>query len=302
MKYDYKDVVRLSQGNYTSIIQAVTNLPDETFNKKGQPCPMCGGKDRFRYTDRSGEGAYVCRGCGGGSGIDLMMKSTGMEFSDVIDATGDFLSLIPIEQREIKRSKAVAQAALPSYYESREEDAETLLSNCIGSGVGEWMKKNSVTKLEFPLVDESTAVIPIHNGFGHLSNAATIHPDGDITYCEKFTYGGFALFGDDVGKHRYMCVDLIDALIVHEYTGSQVLWIGKIENYDAVFSTMSEDDKTRICGACNWVLDEFQNINACNIKMILPPQGRSIQSARKLTRYLYIPEVFLKSSEHGFEF
>lgn len=307
MKYDYKEVIRQLQGNYTDAIQTICSLPDEVFNKKGQPCPMCGGKDRFRYTDRNGEGAYVCRHCGGGSGIDLIMNSTGMEFAEVIDAAGDYLMMIPVEKREINRSKAVAKAAMPSYSESHEEDAGTLLSTCINSGVGEWMKINAVTKLEFPLLNKFDSVIPITDNFGNKVNAATILKNGDILYCGQFTYGGFALFGEDKGKHRYMCVDLIDALIVQEYTGAQVLWIGRPENYYAVFKTLTVEERERICGACNWLLDEFADISGLlkkegSVKVILPPQGRSIQSSRKLTRYLYDPEVFLKNSEHGFEF
>lgn len=307
MKYDYKDVLMKSVGNYQPIIQAITNLPDTVFNKKGQPCPMCGGKDRFRYTDRSGEGAYVCRGCGGGSGIDLIMKSTGMEFGEVIDSAGDYLMMIPVKQREINRTRAIAKAAMPSYAKMHEDDANTLLSKCVDSGIGYWLKLNSVTKLEFPLLNKADSVIPIVDNIGTVINAALVQIDGQIQYCGQFTYGGFGLLGDDNGKHRYMCVDLIDALIVHEYTGSQVLWVGRIENYHPVFNSLNEDEKARMCAASNWLLDEFQNINGLlrkydSVKVILPPQGRSIQSSRKLTRYLYDPEVFLKNSEHGFEF
>ena len=30
---------------------------------------MCGGKDRFRFNDRDGQGTWYCRGCGGDGGI-----------------------------------------------------------------------------------------------------------------------------------------------------------------------------------------------------------------------------------------
>lgn len=323
LKYEVQEVINNCRGNWTSIIGSITSLPETTFNKKGQPCPMCGGKDRFRYTDRNGEGAYVCRHCGGGSGVDLCMKSTGMEFVEVINSAGDYLSMIPVERREVNRRRAVAQAAMPKYSKEQEESAGALLSSCIEAGHGEWMKENMVTKLEFPMLNRETAVIPIVNTFGQLVNAATVMKNGDIKYCGEFTYGGFATFGEDVGRFKYLCVDLIDALIVHEYTGSQVLWIGKPENYHAVFTTIQEEDRHSVMAACNWVLDEFLEVSKLiktlpkeemirmtsiqfydlvSTKMLLPPQGRSIQSSRKLTRYPYDPEVFIKNSEHGFDF
>lgn len=323
LNYEPQDVINACRGSWTEVIKGITSLPESVFNKKGQPCPMCGGKDRFRYTDRNGEGAYVCRHCGGGSGIDLCMKSTGMEFIEVINAAGDYMSMIPVERREVNRRRAVSQASMPSYSKDQEESASQLLSKCIEKGVGAWMQENSVTKLQFPMLNRETAVIPIYNYSGLLVNAATVMKNGDISYCESFTHGGFARFGDDTGRFKYLCVDLIDALIVHEYTGSQVLWIGKAENYHAVFSTIPEDERHSVMAACNWVLDDFLEISklykkiptsemlrlrpeeifdVTTTKMILPPQGRSIQSSRKMTRYPYDPEVFLKSSEHGYEF
>ncbi|MEX5450882.1 primase-helicase zinc-binding domain-containing protein, partial [Stutzerimonas stutzeri] len=41
------------------------------------PCPMCGGKDRFRFDDKDGTGSYFCAGCGAGDGMKLMMRLTG---------------------------------------------------------------------------------------------------------------------------------------------------------------------------------------------------------------------------------
>jgi putative DNA primase/helicase len=37
-------------------------------NRHG-PCPLCGGKDRFRFDDRDGSGSYICGQCGAGVGV-----------------------------------------------------------------------------------------------------------------------------------------------------------------------------------------------------------------------------------------
>lgn len=38
------------------------------------PCPLCGGRDRYRFDDRDGTGSYYCGQCGAGVGIILVRK------------------------------------------------------------------------------------------------------------------------------------------------------------------------------------------------------------------------------------
>jgi putative DNA primase/helicase len=46
-------------------------------NRHG-PCPVCGGKDRFRFDDLHGSGSHYCNQCGAsrghGAGIRLLIK------------------------------------------------------------------------------------------------------------------------------------------------------------------------------------------------------------------------------------
>jgi putative DNA primase/helicase len=42
-------------------------------NKHG-PCPLCGGRDRYRFDDRDGTGSYYCNQCGPGAGILMIRK------------------------------------------------------------------------------------------------------------------------------------------------------------------------------------------------------------------------------------
>jgi putative DNA primase/helicase len=49
-------------------------------NRHG-PCPLCGGKDRFRFDDRDGSGSYFCNQCGPGPGLVLIRKLHGWDFA-----------------------------------------------------------------------------------------------------------------------------------------------------------------------------------------------------------------------------
>lgn len=52
------------------------------LNGKHQACPICGGKDRFRFDDKDGRGTYYCNNCGAGDGFALVMGVKGVTFRE----------------------------------------------------------------------------------------------------------------------------------------------------------------------------------------------------------------------------
>src|SRR5687768_11676509 len=48
-------------------------------NRHG-PCPLCGGRDRYRFDDKEGAGTYFCNQCGAGDGLILLRKLHGWDF------------------------------------------------------------------------------------------------------------------------------------------------------------------------------------------------------------------------------
>lgn len=45
--------------------------------KRRGPCPICGGKSRFRFSNENGRGTWICN-CGGGDGVRLIARVNGM--------------------------------------------------------------------------------------------------------------------------------------------------------------------------------------------------------------------------------
>jgi Zinc-binding domain of primase-helicase len=66
-------------------------VPATALNGKHQACPACGGKDRFRFTDRKGDGDYFCNGCGAGKGISLVAKVNGWSYPEAAKRIDEFL-------------------------------------------------------------------------------------------------------------------------------------------------------------------------------------------------------------------
>jgi putative DNA primase/helicase len=71
-------------GQWTPVLKSL-GVAEDLLNRKNQPCPMCGGTDRFQYTDRFGNGNYHCRGCGAGGGLKLAQASLGIGFTEVLE-------------------------------------------------------------------------------------------------------------------------------------------------------------------------------------------------------------------------
>ena len=49
-------------------------VPAKALTNRHGPCPVCGGKDRFRFDDKGGRGTWICSTCGAGDGIELVKR------------------------------------------------------------------------------------------------------------------------------------------------------------------------------------------------------------------------------------
>jgi putative DNA primase/helicase len=55
------------------------------------PCPLCGGKDRFRFDDRDGSGSYYCNQCGAGTGLLMIRKLKGWDHKTACGAVDEII-------------------------------------------------------------------------------------------------------------------------------------------------------------------------------------------------------------------
>ena len=79
---DRIDVRTAAAGRWRAILLSL-GVDERALSGKHGPCPLCGGRDRFRFDDRDGRGTYFCSGCGAGDGVKLAMGITGLSFRDV---------------------------------------------------------------------------------------------------------------------------------------------------------------------------------------------------------------------------
>lgn len=70
----------LAHGKWRDILGQY--IPKEFLTGKHTACPLCGGKDRFRFDDKTGNGSYFCSQCGAGTGIHLLSQFHDVTHSD----------------------------------------------------------------------------------------------------------------------------------------------------------------------------------------------------------------------------
>ncbi|EGO8167862.1 TPA: primase-helicase zinc-binding domain-containing protein, partial [Escherichia coli] len=79
MKMNVTATVSHALGHWPRILPA---LGIQVLKNRHQPCPVCGGSDRFRFDDREGRGTWYCNQCGAGDGLKLVEKVFGVSPSD----------------------------------------------------------------------------------------------------------------------------------------------------------------------------------------------------------------------------
>ena len=70
----------LAYGRWENILLTLGVEPRLLDKRKHWPCPGCGGKDRFRFTNISNRGDYFCNQCGSGDGFTLLGMVHGWSF------------------------------------------------------------------------------------------------------------------------------------------------------------------------------------------------------------------------------
>ena len=96
-------------GKWRSLLSQILKLDDATLSGKHGPCPMCGGKDRWRFDDKGGKGTWICSNCGSGTGIDLVMRMLDVPFIQAVKLVQELLPsaafVAPRAQRKIGQDR-----------------------------------------------------------------------------------------------------------------------------------------------------------------------------------------------------
>ena len=87
-------VRQAAQGRWQGILRQL-GIPEQFLVNRHGPCPVCEGKDRFRFDDREGRGTYYCNACGAGDGFSLLMNYHGWDFKTAAHKVEETVGTVP---------------------------------------------------------------------------------------------------------------------------------------------------------------------------------------------------------------
>lgn len=105
-------------GRWRTILPAL-GIHSRFLTGKNGPCPLCpGGRDRWRFDNKRGDGTWICTHCGAGQGIKLAMLFTGLPFKELAERIERIIGEAPREIVRQERSETAKRAALNELWQS----------------------------------------------------------------------------------------------------------------------------------------------------------------------------------------
>ena len=175
---DIRTITSQASGQWESIILSLAGTKLE--KGKHSPCPVCGGKDRFRFDDQEGRGTWICNQCGGGKpkagdGLTLLADIQGVDTVTAANEVAEYLRLATVTDKNVA-PKSISYNSNPSQKE------HTLIGklNKAVLGVSDYFKGKG---LSYPALMQNNAVlIPLVNIDSKVTGIQTISPDGAKKY------------------------------------------------------------------------------------------------------------------------
>lgn len=190
-KIQADDIKHAAQGKWSDLIFPSFGI--EVQWKKKTPCPACGGRDRFWYDDKNGNGDYFCQQCGNGDGLSLIEKCTHMKFPEIVQEVGAVLGLDAsskitdehraqwAKEREIRKKEQLERER-----KRQEQIARKAEGDFRSAYLGEeslYLKNKQVEKdPKIKITHNGNLLIPAHDENGKIWNLQTIEADGHKTF------------------------------------------------------------------------------------------------------------------------
>ncbi|HAX3809368.1 TPA: hypothetical protein JV381_003808 [Escherichia coli] len=231
MKMNVTATVSHALGHWPRILPA---LGIQVLKNRHQPCPVCGGSDRFRFDDREGRGTWYCNQCGAGDGLKLVEKVFGVSPSDAAAKVAAVTGSLPPADPAVT---AAAGAETDAARKNAAALAQTLMAKtCPGTGNAYLTRKGFPGRECRMLTGTHRAggvswragdlVVPLYDDSGELVNLQLISADG-----RKRTLKGGQVRGtchtfegqNQAGKRLWIAEGYATALTVHHLTGETVM-------------------------------------------------------------------------------
>lgn len=195
-----------ARGQWKGILQEL-GVPGEHLQGRHAPCPLCGGKDRFRFDNKGGRGTWICNRCGAGDGIALAQRILQFPFAETAKRLDAILAIGPrqadqkgTELGDDHRLCALRTVARQTFKVQKGDLVDRYLT---ARGVGEDLSYAPVLRFAPRLLDGEGGVRPAMvatvqapDGSNHTLHRTFLRPDGlakaEMSSPRKFMPGAVA--------------------------------------------------------------------------------------------------------------
>lgn len=193
------DVAFATCGHWPDVLERLgIKVP---IRKQHGPCPICGGKDRFRFDDKEERGTWICNQCGAGDGLALVSKVTGKTIKEAAELVAPLVGLsmkglVPAERERIhQQQRAKAEAECERVAQQRQKAAyraTSIMADC-EQGQSPYLAQKALLGLSVPLTRQiipmgklifqpGALVVPLWDEARTLVNVQLIDPQGVKRY------------------------------------------------------------------------------------------------------------------------
>lgn len=210
LNFDY--IQDQANGYYVSRIFPAVGIKLHGNGKKHQPCPLCGGTDRFRCDDKDGTGSWICNQCGAGTGYTLVRDYTKKDayethalMADILGIDGGRQISEADKQAWVKAQAERLSAQKQAKKQARQTAAKTAqnrFNTATPTDTHAYLAKKGVRSHGLRADDKGNLLIPLyyHNtqtGNITLCNVQSISADGGKLFVKDGLVGGaFYTLGD----------------------------------------------------------------------------------------------------------
>ncbi|WP_429182496.1 DUF927 domain-containing protein [Aeromonas rivipollensis] len=193
------DVVAAACAHWPDLLTAV-GIDIPTRGKHG-PCPVCGGRDRFRLDDKGGRGTWICNQCGSGDGLDLVCRVTGKLPKEAAELLAPLVGLSAGGLDPAERERIYQQQQANAEQERRQTErqrrkaarrAADIMRDCEQAYAPYLARKSlgvCLCAVNHNLVREAgenfppaSLIVPLYNEAAELVNVQLIRDDGTKRY------------------------------------------------------------------------------------------------------------------------
>lgn len=163
-------------------------MADNFLRNLHGPCPLCKGKDRFRWDDAEGDGTFYCNQCGSGTGLRLLMEFKTWTFETACKEIDRIINNIHAEEQKNEQTEEQKLAKIRALIKSGHhlapgQPAWKYLESRCGSMAGAIIPdlkahhgcKHSIDGRTFPAL---LAIMRYADGTGASVHRTYLSPDG----------------------------------------------------------------------------------------------------------------------------